>query len=393
MLPSLSHSLALDPLRNLLLRYQQQQWTGKVLLEGVGRHRIRNTLFLNLGRLVWATGGIHPVRRWQRHLLHHCGQLEPAILALRRGSPANLSCWDYEILLVLLRRGILPGDRLERLIAGVVTEVLWDLLQWTSLAQLQPQPCRWSLRDYEGVRPASAGLRSHAPALNVTRQLAIAQQQWQQWQSAGLSRTSPHLAPKIINRAQFAAQLPAAFEPTWQKSLNGQRSLRDLAGLLKQDLVPLTRSLLPALEQGTVVLEAIADLPRPRFAPATPTAPEQPLVAYIDPSPQSRQQLETVLTQAGYRTLAIAASEQVLPQLTHHCPRLILLDLMMPIVNGYELCRQLRQVSALQAVPIIILTGQNGMVDRVRAKRAGATDFVSKPIAADKLLPILQPYL
>ncbi|NJM57779.1 MAG: response regulator, partial [Synechococcales cyanobacterium RU_4_20] len=69
------------------------------------------------------------------------------------------------------------------------------------------------------------------------------------------------------------------------------------------------------------------------------------------------------------------------------------LDLVMPVASGYELCKQIRRVSAFKDIPIVILTGNDGVIDRVRAKMVGATDFVGKPVKADKIIPLLDKYL
>jgi chemotaxis family two-component system response regulator PixG len=58
----------------------------------------------------------------------------------------------------------------------------------------------------------------------------------------------------------------------------------------------------------------------------------------------------------------------------------------MPIVNGYELCSQIRRVSSLKDLPIVMLTSQDGIVDRVRAKVVKASAFLPKPIEPTKLL-------
>jgi chemotaxis family two-component system response regulator PixG len=66
---------------------------------------------------------------------------------------------------------------------------------------------------------------------------------------------------------------------------------------------------------------------------------------------------------------------------------------MMPCTNGYELCAQLRRISLFNQTPIIILTGSDGIFDRTRAKVVGSTDFITKPIVADKVMGILRKYL
>jgi chemotaxis family two-component system response regulator PixG len=74
-------------------------------------------------------------------------------------------------------------------------------------------------------------------------------------------------------------------------------------------------------------------------------------------------------------------------------PHIIFLDLVMPNTNGYEICTQLRKVSAFRDTPIIILTGNDGIIDRVRAKVVGASDFMGKPVDAEKVLAITNKYL
>jgi CheY-like chemotaxis protein len=84
---------------------------------------------------------------------------------------------------------------------------------------------------------------------------------------------------------------------------------------------------------------------------------------------------------------------KALPILLEHKPDLIFLDLVMPIANGYEICAQIRRVSAFKDTPVIILTSNDGIVDRVRAKMVGSSGFLAKPIEPDKVLATLQRYL
>ena len=84
---------------------------------------------------------------------------------------------------------------------------------------------------------------------------------------------------------------------------------------------------------------------------------------------------------------------QALPLLLQHKPDAIFLDLVMPVANGYEICAQIRRISLFKNTPVIILTGNDGIVDRVRAKIVGATDFLPKPILAQKVLAALLKHL
>jgi CheY-like chemotaxis protein len=74
-------------------------------------------------------------------------------------------------------------------------------------------------------------------------------------------------------------------------------------------------------------------------------------------------------------------------------PELIFLDLVMPNANGYEICGQLRRLSIFKHTPIVILTGNDGIVDRVRAKMVGSTDFLGKPVNPDQVLSTILKYI
>jgi chemotaxis family two-component system response regulator PixG len=65
----------------------------------------------------------------------------------------------------------------------------------------------------------------------------------------------------------------------------------------------------------------------------------------------------------------------------------------MPNTNGYEICAKLRKLPGFRNTPIVILTGNDGFVDRVRAKLVGASDFLSKPVDAGTVLSVIRKHL
>jgi chemotaxis family two-component system response regulator PixG len=166
---------------------------------------------------------------------------------------------------------------------------------------------------------------------------------------------------------------------------------------MRHELPTLGRSLVSYLRRELVVLEALPDLDSP-YAGSPSQVPSKaaanlPLVFCIDDSPQICYIMEETLRAAGYRCMSVQDSIQALPILIKQKPSVIFLDLVMPVANGYEICSQIRRVAAFRKTPIIILTGNDGVVDRVRAKAVGATDFMSKPVDSDRILQAVQRHL
>ena len=97
-----------------------------------------------------------------------------------------------------------------------------------------------------------------------------------------------------------------------------------------------------------------------------------------------RTALKDVLEAEGYRVLLAANGEDGLEHALADKPDLILLDLMMPKVDGYTVCAELRRLS--NPVPILMLTAKGQIEDRVRGLDAGADDYLTKPFSTDELL-------
>ncbi len=100
-----------------------------------------------------------------------------------------------------------------------------------------------------------------------------------------------------------------------------------------------------------------------------------------------------MLEPAGYEVVIIQEPLSGIATLVKHKPDLIFLDLVMPDTSGYNLCNFLRKTPAFQNTPIIILTSQDGLIDRTRARLAGASDFMTKPPDNQVMLNLVQSYL
>ncbi|MEL6553320.1 MAG: response regulator [Cyanobacteria bacterium J06621_11] len=118
-----------------------------------------------------------------------------------------------------------------------------------------------------------------------------------------------------------------------------------------------------------------------------------PKIIYIDDSPIDSRTMGEIVEKLGYRYHNISDPIQALPLLLEAKPDLIFLDLVMPVANGYEICSQIRRISAFQKTPVIIVTSNDGVADRVRAKLVGASGFLGKPIREKKVARALRKHL
>jgi len=108
------------------------------------------------------------------------------------------------------------------------------------------------------------------------------------------------------------------------------------------------------------------------------TAPQRILV--VDDNETNRDILDARLTANGYEVLHAADGEQALAAAHEHVPDLILLDIMMPKVNGLDVCRQLKAQDGLPFIPIILVTAKAASEDVVHGLEAGADEYLTKPI-------------
>lgn len=115
-----------------------------------------------------------------------------------------------------------------------------------------------------------------------------------------------------------------------------------------------------------------------------------PIIACIDDSKTVQTQVQMTLQPVGYRVISVVNATHALRELSRHMPVLILMDINMPDINGYDLCSMLKRSRKFQNIPIIMLTGRDGIIDRMRAKLVGADKYLTKPFEPQDLINIVQ---
>lgn len=119
----------------------------------------------------------------------------------------------------------------------------------------------------------------------------------------------------------------------------------------------------------------------------------RPLIACIDDSKSIQRIVKMTLEASGFRVISILDPATAMTSFVTEKPDMILMDVNMPEIDGYKLSYMFRQSSLLRDIPIIILTGRDGDLDRVRAKMVGALDYISKPFIPQELLNPINSYL
>lgn len=113
-------------------------------------------------------------------------------------------------------------------------------------------------------------------------------------------------------------------------------------------------------------------------------------ILVIDDEPQIRRALRAGLEQNGYEVLLASSGEEGLDQAALHPPDAVILDLAMPGMDGFEVCRQLREWSD---APVMVLSVREGEAEKIRALDLGADDYVTKPFGLGELLARLRAAL
>ena len=372
----------------LLNNLKKQSFTGIAHIKTkTDDPRIHWKIYFNEGKIIWANGGIHSDRSWQRHL----SKYYPKIDSKQINSYLNnkYKCPEYQALLSLLQRDTSSSESITRLIGSKVVEAFFDIFQIEKSTPLELETERLTLDSLIGEVDSNSLI-----VIDIEVAFKQMQQRWSTWIGNSFNAVYPDRAPKIKSKEQLKQAVPPVVYQNFVKLLDGHRSLRDLAVGMNKDLLLLTKSLYPYVQKGLLELVEVPDSnPSNNTRSSSVSASgKQGLIACIDDSPQICQIMNQIIVKAGYKFLGIQQPIQAVPQLIGVKPKMIFLDIGMPILNGYEVCTQIRRVSKLQEVPIIMLTGNDGVFDRVKAKVCGASDFLSKPIEVDKILQTIDKF-
>lgn len=116
-------------------------------------------------------------------------------------------------------------------------------------------------------------------------------------------------------------------------------------------------------------------------------------ILIVDDEPYILNILDFSLDAEGYSVLQAADGDEALRMAAEHSPDLIIMDVMMPRLDGFETCRRLKEDVGTRDIPVVLLTARNSPQDRVRGDEVKADGFMTKPFSPQRLLDTVQQYL
>jgi two-component system, chemotaxis family, response regulator PixG len=392
----------------------------------VFRDRIRWSFYVEKGKLVYASHSLESFERVERHLRGLSREI-PALNDKLRSqlrlmfddlSPETAKykvtsetlCTEYAAIRWLVDENYLTKVVAGKLIARIIQEVI-EIFLCLPNGDL-------SNTFYEHL------LKETYCSLPVDRTLEVVEQRLQTWYSLGPTIYSPYQCPYLVNQTVATKRMSAETIQKLGRILRGFNFCQ-LGALLGKDALAIAKQLSPLISEGAISLkEPLApfnQLPR-TYYPAleeesekteqlsetiteeggnddyiSQIASQQTVkiwkIACIDDSESMLSIINSYLGSQDFQVTLIQDSMRALMKINSIHPDLILLDIGMPNVDGYQLCSLIRKSSNLKDIPIVMVTGNKGLIDRARARIAGATDYLAKPFVQADLLRMIMRHL
>lgn len=137
---------------------------------------------------------------------------------------------------------------------------------------------------------------------------------------------------------------------------------------------------------------AAATPPPAAPAPAPEAEPPRGTVLVVDDSPTVLRVVEFELKRHRLEVVTATHGPEALEKLQTLSPDLVLLDINMPRMDGYQVCRAIRANERTSRIPVVMLSGKDGFFDKIRGRMAGAADYITKPFEASALMAMLEKY-
>ncbi|MEY2979514.1 MAG: response regulator [Prochlorotrichaceae cyanobacterium] len=231
----------------------------------------------------------------------------------------------------------------------------------------------------------------------VQKLMTLADHRINEWQKYNAVIPSLISRPWIKGSTRFYNALVqrdnTLFVRTLEENLSQDLTFYEIAQRMNLDVFDLVKLLYPLVQEGTIGLKnfhATGD------TPALPIAQTKAFkIVCVDDSPTILREISHCLSQSNddFAVETISDPIKAAMQIVRSKPDIILLDVGMPGMNGYDLCSLLRNHKLFKTTPIVMVTGNTGLIDRARARFVGATDYLTKPFTPSDLLRVVSKHL
>ena len=116
-------------------------------------------------------------------------------------------------------------------------------------------------------------------------------------------------------------------------------------------------------------------------------------VLVVDDSATVRKLISSKLEKAGHNVVCAVDGIDGLAKMAENAPDIVFLDIAMPQMDGYEVCKRIRANPAAKHIPVVMISGKDGFFDKVRGRMAGTSDYITKPFGPDTLMKALETHL
>ena len=365
------------------------QRTGQLYVEATSENALRNGhlsqtdgdrpaswfVFFTGGRITYATGRKpNSLERLRDYLNRY--RAEDSLKGLMSEQPAMLATTEYVALWQLIKRHTLSPAQGRSILHHLIGESLFELL---------------SLHHGVFVVESAPSIAPQLGNLEITPLVAKIGKQVQQWKQFHPHLRDPTQCPVLVDTESLKVAMSETAYRSLARACSGATTLRQWSRYLNRDLIEIGRAIYPYLQRGWVQLRDCPNSPAP--LERSERASSAPHIFCLDDDTTICRSIERILKARDFDITTAIDPIAALPMLFQVTPDAIFCDISMPGLDGYEICAMLRATHLFRQVPIIMLTGKEGFIDRARARMVGATDYLTKPFGEQELFVLIEKYL
>ncbi|WP_157768345.1 response regulator [Parathermosynechococcus lividus] len=368
--PSASTLEAVMPLPQMLQMLRTQQFTGIVRVAAhipdTGRH-LAYDLSVYHGNLTMAAKNLPTPEEllWLLGRMLKVGFMD-TLMQYAQSRTANYSY--RAILEAVVNTRALSWEDIEKAMTERLVTILERLAPHTCTIESQPNP-EWDLSYGDlphGIDPST-----------LLERIDSRKSLWQQLYPAIPSfEAIPRLHEGAL--ATIHHEATAQHLQTW---VNGENTIADIAEALYKDSLALASLYLRWVNDGLIGFVANDDSPV-----------GLPIVLSVDDSPIVQAMIRRALGDR-YEVISATSAIDALSLLNNRNVSLILLDVTMPEIDGFEFCRTIRKIEKFKEIPVIMLTAKDGLIDRAKGHMAGTNYYLTKPVDRDVLLSTIEKFI